>query len=59
VTRFIDEARAQQPKFNYQRNTVYLRFCHCDYRAPRWPNCLPVGVPREQIFAAGDHHNDV
>src|SRR5438045_233315 len=25
VTEFIEEARQKQPKFNYQRNTVYLR----------------------------------
>src|SRR6266704_4376267 len=31
ITRFIEQARAKQPKFNYQRNTVYLRFCHADY----------------------------
>ncbi|HKP92994.1 MAG TPA: hypothetical protein VJS88_03785, partial [Chthoniobacterales bacterium] len=31
VTQFIDRARAKQPKFHYQRNTVYLRFCHADY----------------------------
>ena len=31
ITKFIDVARTQQPKFNYQRNTVYLRFCHADY----------------------------
>ena len=31
VTRFIDQAREKQPKFHYQRNTVYLRFCHADY----------------------------
>src|SRR6266699_2465389 len=31
VTEFIEEARAKQPKFDYQRNTVYLRFCHTDY----------------------------
>src|SRR6266480_8042806 len=31
VTEFIEEARKHQPKFNYQRNTVYLRFCHADY----------------------------
>jgi hypothetical protein len=31
VTKFIDQAREKQPKFHYQRNTVYLRFCHADY----------------------------
>src|SRR6266446_6657540 len=31
VTEFIERARKHQPKFHYQRNTVYLRFCHADY----------------------------
>jgi len=31
VTEFVDRARAKQPKFHYQRNTVYLRFCHAYY----------------------------
>src|SRR6266403_1225818 len=31
VTRFIDQARGKQPKFQYQRNTVYLRFWPADY----------------------------
>ena len=28
VISFIEAARSRQPQFNYQRNTVYLRFCH-------------------------------
>ncbi|MEO8439992.1 MAG: hypothetical protein ABI540_07190, partial [Spartobacteria bacterium] len=31
LTKFIDQAKAQEPKFHYQRNTIYLRFCHADY----------------------------
>ena len=31
ITQFIDKARAKEPKFHYQRNTIYLRFCHADY----------------------------
>jgi HAD superfamily hydrolase (TIGR01484 family) len=61
IARFIDEARAQQPKFHYQRNTVYLRFCHADYHkgAALAELSRLLEIPREQIFAAGDHHNDV
>jgi HAD superfamily hydrolase (TIGR01484 family) len=61
VTRFIDAARSQQPKFNYQRNTVYLRFCHADYHkgAALAELSRLLEIPREQIFAAGDHYNDV
>jgi HAD superfamily hydrolase (TIGR01484 family) len=61
VTEFIERARARQPKFNYQRNTVYLRFCHVDYHkgAVLAELARLIGVPRENIFAAGDHHNDI
>lgn len=61
ITNFIEEARVKQPKFNYQRNTVYLRFCHADYHKgaalAELSRLLEIG--REDIFAAGDHHNDV
>jgi HAD superfamily hydrolase (TIGR01484 family) len=61
VIEFIERARARQPKFNYQRNTVYLRFCHVDYHkgAVLAELARLIGVPRENIFAAGDHHNDI
>lgn len=61
VTRFIDHARKKQPKFHYQRNTVYLRFCHADYHkgAALAELSRLLELPREQIFAAGDHHNDI
>jgi HAD superfamily hydrolase (TIGR01484 family) len=61
VTRFIDRAREKQPKFHYQRNTVYLRFCHADYHkgAALAELSRLIDIPREHIFAAGDHHNDI
>src|SRR5437899_4829690 len=61
VTKFIEQARTEQPKFNYQRNTVYLRFCHADYHkgAALAELARLIEVPRENIFAAGDHHNDI
>jgi len=61
VTKFIDQARAKQPKFHYQRNTVYLRFCHADYHkgAALAELSRLLDMPPEQIFAAGDHHNDI
>src|SRR5207253_11005555 len=59
VTEFIE--RRKQPKFSYQRNTVYLRFCHADYHkgAALAELARLLEVPRENIFAAGDHHNDI
>ena len=61
VAEFIDRARATQPKFHYQRNTVYLRFCHADYHKGAALSELSrlLEVPRDHIFAAGDHHNDI
>ena len=61
VTEFIEQARAKNPKFNYQRNTVYLRFCHADYHkgAALAELSRLIDIPRENIFAAGDHHNDI
>jgi HAD superfamily hydrolase (TIGR01484 family) len=61
VTRFIDKAREKQPKFHYQRNTVYLRFCHADYHKGTALAELSrlLQMSREHVFAAGDHHNDI
>ena len=61
VTKFIDRAREKQPKFHYQRNTVYLRFCHADYHkgAALAELSRLLEIPPEEIFAAGDHHNDI
>jgi HAD superfamily hydrolase (TIGR01484 family) len=61
VTEFIEQAREKNPKFNYQRNTVYLRFCHADYHkgAALAELSRLIDIPRENIFAAGDHHNDI
>src|SRR5205814_5568938 len=28
IARFIEQARGGHPKFDYQRNGIYLRFCH-------------------------------
>ena len=61
IISFIDEARAAHPKFHYQHNTVYLRFCHADYHKGAALAELQrlIEIPREQTFAAGDHFNDV
>ena len=61
ITRFIESARAGHPNLDYQRNTVYLRFCHVDYHkgAALAELARLLEVPRENIFASGDHHNDI
>ncbi|MEO5721157.1 MAG: HAD family hydrolase [Chthoniobacterales bacterium] len=61
IIQFIDEARSAHPKFHYQHNTIYLRFCHADYHKGAALAELQrlIKIPREQTFAAGDHFNDV
>ena len=61
IVEFIERAGSKEPKFNYQRNTVYLRFCHADYHkgAALAELARLIDIPRENIFAAGDHHNDI
>jgi HAD superfamily hydrolase (TIGR01484 family) len=61
IIEFIDEARAAHPKFHYQHNTVFLRFCHADYHKGAALAELQrlIEIPREQTFAAGDHFNDI
>ena len=61
VVEFIEQARDPESKFHYQRNTIYLRFCHADYHkgAALAELARLIDIPRENIFAAGDHHNDI
>jgi hypothetical protein len=61
LTDFIRRARSGHRKLDYQRNGIYLRFCHADYHkgAALAELARLLEVPREKIFAAGDHHNDV
>lgn len=61
IVEFIERARGGDTKFHYQRNTIFLRFCHADYHkgAALGELARLIDVPRENIFAAGDHHNDI
>jgi HAD superfamily hydrolase (TIGR01484 family) len=61
IVEFIEQAREPESKLHYQRNTIYLRFCHADYHkgAALAELARLIDVPRENIFAAGDHHNDI
>src|SRR5258708_39663935 len=61
IVHFIEKARGHNEKFDYQRNTIYLRFCHADYHkgAVLAELARLIEVPRENIFTAGDHHNDI
>ena len=61
IVAFIESVRRPDSKFNYQRNTVFLRFCHADYHKGAALSELArlLEIPRDNIFAAGDHHNDL
>ena len=61
IVEFIENARAPDSKFHYQRNTIFLRFCHADYHKGAVLGELArlLDIPRQNIFAAGDHHNDI
>jgi len=49
------------PEFSFQRNTIYLRFCHSAYDkgSALTELCRLEGVPVESVLAVGDNHNDL
>lgn len=61
VCEFLDRERARVPGFQYQRNSIYARFCHEDYSKGTALTELArlLGLGAEQIFAIGDHFNDL
>lgn len=58
---FLHAERSSDSLFHYQRNTIFLRFCHADYSkgTALAELCRLTGVPHEETFAIGDHHNDL
>jgi HAD superfamily hydrolase (TIGR01484 family) len=61
VAGFIDRESGHMPEFSFQRNTVYLRFCHRDYNKGSALGALSrrLSIRREEVLAAGDHFNDL
>ena len=61
ICEFLDMERRRVPGFAYMRNTIYVRFCHEAYSKGTALAELArlTEIPREQIFAAGDHYNDL
>jgi HAD superfamily hydrolase (TIGR01484 family) len=61
VCQFLEKERLRVPGFNFMRNTIYLRFCHEAYSKGTALGELARlrGIDREEIFAAGDHYNDL
>ena len=58
---FLDGVRERLRVFSYQRNTIYVRFCHEAYSKGTALGELArmLGIPSDAVFAAGDHHNDI
>lgn len=61
VAGFIDRQSVEFPDFSYQRNTVYLRFCHLDYHkgSSLAELCRILEIERTAVLTAGDHFNDI
>jgi HAD superfamily hydrolase (TIGR01484 family) len=61
ICRFIETKRFDFPDFAYQRNSVYLRFCHLAYNKGTALAELQrlIGISSEATFAAGDNFNDL
>ncbi|MEO7932091.1 MAG: HAD hydrolase family protein [Chthoniobacterales bacterium] len=58
---WLEKLRVNLPDVNWQRNSVYLRFCHVDYDkgSALLELARLLGISREGTFAAGDNHNDL
>ena len=61
VCTFLDAERTRVPGFAYMRNTIWVRFCHEAYSKGTALAELArlTGIHRDEIFAAGDHYNDI
>ena len=61
VVTFLSSEALDLPDFSYQRNTVYLRFCHRAYHKGAALGALSrrLSIRREEVLAAGDHFNDL
>ena len=61
VVEYLHTVRGPDSLFHYQRNTVFLRFCHAHYSkgSALGELCRLIGISAEETFAAGDHHNDL
>jgi HAD superfamily hydrolase (TIGR01484 family) len=61
IERFIEKERSAIPDFSFQRNYIYLRFCHRAYDKGSVLAELQrvLGVGPAETFAAGDNFNDL
>ena len=61
IVALLDSLRPEVPQFSYQRNSIYLSFCHAAYDKGTSLAELGrlIGVDAEATFAVGDHQNDL
>jgi HAD superfamily hydrolase (TIGR01484 family) len=61
IQALIDGLKIPNSAFSYQRNDIYLRFCHVDYDKGSVLAELEkrMGITPEETFAAGDNYNDL
>jgi HAD superfamily hydrolase (TIGR01484 family) len=61
ICEFIETNRSGYPEFAYQRNSVYLRFCHSAYHKGTALAELQrlIDISSDETFAAGDNFNDL
>jgi hydroxymethylpyrimidine pyrophosphatase-like HAD family hydrolase len=61
IEQFLQQERSTVPDFAYQRNHIYLRFCHQAYDKGSVLGELQriLGIPAAETFAAGDNFNDL
>lgn len=61
VVEKIRSLAADVPDFSFNRNTVWMRFTHREIHKGSALAELArlLDIPREQVLAIGDHHNDI
>jgi len=64
MDRVADKVRAlaaDVPDFSFNRNMVWMRFTHREIHKGSALSELArlLGIPREEVLAIGDHHNDI
>jgi len=61
IAEFLQTRRHEVPAFSYQRNNIYLRFCHHAYDKGTVLGELQriLRIAPSETFAAGDNYNDL
>jgi hypothetical protein len=61
IISYLDSQRKHVAEFSYQRNGIYLRFCHARFDKGAVLKGLQalLGIDPGETFAAGDNYNDL